>query len=45
MFQIYMEFEEPFTDLRDVAFARQLNPQLKTFEAWLAVNKSRIPLE
>lgn len=45
MFQIYMEFEEPFTDLRDVTFARQLNPQLKTFDAWLAANKSRIPLE
>jgi len=45
MFQIYMEFEGPFTDMRDVNFARQLNPQLKTFDQWLGQNKSRIPLE
>jgi uncharacterized protein YbjT (DUF2867 family) len=45
MFQIYMEFEGPFTDMRDVNFARQLNPQLKTFDQWLAQNGRRIPLE
>jgi len=45
MFQIYMEFEGPFTDMRDVNFARQLNPQLKTFDQWLAENGKRIPLE
>ncbi len=31
--------------MRPVEFSRKLNPQLQTFEQWLAANKSRIPLE
>jgi uncharacterized protein YbjT (DUF2867 family) len=45
MFQFYAEFEEPFTRLRDVTKARQLYPQLQTFDQWLAQNAKRIPLE
>jgi len=30
---------------RDLALARQLNPALQTFEAWLAANKDKIPVE
>ncbi len=44
MFQIYVEFEAEFTRSRDVALARRLNPELQTFDAWLARNKDRIPI-
>ncbi len=44
MFQFKQEFNEAFCGPRDPAVARGLNPALLTFEAWLAQNKSRIPL-
>jgi uncharacterized protein YbjT (DUF2867 family) len=45
MFQFYAEFETDVCARRDLAESRVLNPQLLTFAAWLAQNKSRIPLE
>jgi uncharacterized protein YbjT (DUF2867 family) len=45
MFQFYRDFEEYFCAARKPDFARSLNPALQTFDAWLAQNKSRIPLE
>jgi uncharacterized protein YbjT (DUF2867 family) len=45
MFQFKCDFNEYFCGARDLAFARKLNPELQTFDAWLAKNKSRIPLE
>jgi uncharacterized protein YbjT (DUF2867 family) len=45
MFQFYADFETPFCASRDPAVARSLNPALQTFDAWLAVNGLRIPLE
>ncbi len=45
MFQFKRDFEEAFCAPRDPAVARALNPELQTFEEWLAENKSRIPLE
>ncbi len=45
MFQFYADFEEYFCGMRDLKTARALNPSLLTFDAWLAENKSRIPLE
>jgi uncharacterized protein YbjT (DUF2867 family) len=44
MFQFYADFEEYFCGIRDLDIARGLNPSLLTFDAWLAENKSRIPL-
>ncbi|MEQ1795192.1 MAG: NmrA/HSCARG family protein [Nitrospira sp.] len=44
MFQFKHDFNEAFCDPRNPAVARSLNPALLTFEAWLAQNKSRIPL-
>ena len=44
MFQFYADFEDYFGKSRDLATARALNPALQTFDAWLAANKSRIPL-
>ena len=45
MFQFYADFEDYFGKSRDVAGAKALNPQLQNFDAWLAANKSRIPLD
>ena len=45
MFQFNHDFAEIFCGARDLAFSRSLNPALQTFDAWLAANKGRIPLE
>jgi uncharacterized protein YbjT (DUF2867 family) len=45
MFQFNRDFEQAFCAPRDPATARALNPSLQTFDAWLAQNKARIPLE
>jgi len=45
MFQFKRDFNEYFCGARNPDFARSLNPDLLTFEAWLAQNKDRIPLE
>jgi uncharacterized protein YbjT (DUF2867 family) len=45
MFQFKRDFERDFCGARDLAFSRALNPELQTFEQWLARNKGRIPLE
>ena len=44
MFQFYHDFEDYFCGARSLATSRALNPSLKNFEAWIAENKSRIPL-
>ena len=44
MFQIYTEFEKPFSALRPIETAKSLNPALMSFDKWVAANKSRIPL-
>jgi len=45
MFQFKRDFEQYFCGVRNLDVARELNPSLKTFDVWLAQNKSRIPLE
>jgi uncharacterized protein YbjT (DUF2867 family) len=45
MFQFNHDFAEQFCAARDLAFSRSLNPELQTFDAWLAANASRIALE
>ena len=44
MFQFYRDFATEFEASRDVAVARQLNPELQTFAQWLAARKSQIPI-
>ena len=44
MFQVYDEFEEKLNKRRDPAVSKQLNPQLQSFEQWLAKNAKKIPL-
>jgi len=45
MFQFTHDFEEVFSGVRDVDASRQLNPEMQTFEQWLAANASKIPLD
>lgn len=45
MFQFYQEFEADFCNRRSIEQSRALNPALLTFDAWLAQNKTRIPLQ
>ena len=45
MFQYKRDFNAEFCRPRDVAATRKLNPELQTYEQWLARNKSRIPLD
>ncbi|MBI3447410.1 MAG: NmrA/HSCARG family protein [Acidobacteria bacterium] len=45
MFQFNAEFETEFCGARSLEFSRSLNPALQTFDAWLAANAKRIPLE
>jgi uncharacterized protein YbjT (DUF2867 family) len=43
MFQYKRDFEKEFCGARDLRLARELNPELLTFAAWLRINKSKIP--
>jgi uncharacterized protein YbjT (DUF2867 family) len=45
MFQFKRDFNEYYCGARNPEFARSLNPELQTFDAWLANNKNLIPLE
>jgi len=45
MFQYKRDFNAEFCGPRDVAATRKLNPELQTFEQWLARHKSSIPLD
>jgi uncharacterized protein YbjT (DUF2867 family) len=45
MFQFYCDFGDYFCGVRNVATSRALNPALQNFAAWLAENKSRIPIQ
>ncbi|MBD1397693.1 NmrA/HSCARG family protein [Pontibacter sp. JH31] len=45
MFQFYRDFDQLCNSVRDVAFSKELNPELKSFDEWLAENAGRIPLE
>ena len=44
MFQYISEFEKDFCGARNVESSRALDPDLLTFDRWLAKNKDRIPL-
>jgi uncharacterized protein YbjT (DUF2867 family) len=45
MFQFNHDCAEDFCRLRNLEFSRSVNPALQSFDAWLAVNKSRIPIQ
>ena len=43
--QFKADFEEEYCGHRPIALSRRLNPELQTFDQWLAKNGKRIPLE
>ena len=45
MFQFKRDFEQAYCASRSVDVARDLNPELMTFRAWLAKYKSRLPIQ
>jgi hypothetical protein len=45
MFQFKRDFETAYCGARNPGVARSLNASLQSFDAWLAANKDRIPLE
>jgi uncharacterized protein YbjT (DUF2867 family) len=45
MFQFKRDFNDYYCGVRKLDEARALNPELQTFDKWLAANKSRIPLD
>ena len=44
MFQFNTDFEQDYCDARSISETKKLNPELLTFDRWLAANKSQIPL-
>ncbi|WP_242927141.1 NmrA/HSCARG family protein [Pontibacter vulgaris] len=44
MFQFYRDFDQVCNSVRDVGFSKELNPELKSFDRWLAENAKRIPI-
>jgi len=45
MFQFKRDLNEEFCRARSVELSRTLNPELMDFDAWLAENKKRIPVD
>jgi uncharacterized protein YbjT (DUF2867 family) len=45
MFQFKRDFQEYFCGARSLSVSRDLNPQLQTFDQWLALNAGSIPRE
>jgi uncharacterized protein YbjT (DUF2867 family) len=44
MFQFKRDFNEDYRGARDIEFSRALNPELQTFERWLARYGAEIPI-
>jgi uncharacterized protein YbjT (DUF2867 family) len=44
MFQFKRDFNDYFRGARSLEFTRSLNPELQTFDQWLAQHKDQIPL-
>jgi uncharacterized protein YbjT (DUF2867 family) len=42
MFQVYRDFESQVVGARNQQVTKQLNPQLSTFDQWLAKNKDKV---
>jgi uncharacterized protein YbjT (DUF2867 family) len=45
MFQFKRDFNDYYVSARSVEFTRSLNPELLSYDAWLAKYKDKIPLE
>lgn len=45
MFQFKRDFNDDFNGIRNEDFSIELNPELQSFDKWLSLNASRIPLD
>ena len=45
MFQFYAEQEKYLDEMRDPKISRQLNPELKDFDTWLAHNAKKMAID
>ena len=45
MFQFFRDFSDDLCAARNLETSRKLNPQLQSFDQWVAANKERIPIE
>ncbi len=45
MFQVYRDFEKEICGLRDLGVSRSLNPELQSFEQWLAKNQDKLQVD
>lgn len=45
MFQYYDVFENEFVEARDISQAKELNPELQSFEEWLKENAKKLPID
>ena len=45
MFQFKRDFNDYYVGVRDIESARQLNPEMQTFDKWLERHKDEIPVE
>ena len=45
MFQFKRDFNDDFNGIRNEDFSMELNPQLQSFDKWLSLNASRIPMD
>lgn len=45
MFQIYRDFADECNKTRNVEFSKELNPQLQSFDMWLADNVAKMPMD
>lgn len=45
MFQFKRDFNDDFNGMRSEEYSLELNPELQTFDKWLSLNSSKIPLE
>jgi len=45
MFQFFRDFDRDVTGARKLEVGRALNPEMQTFDLWLAKHKPRTPLE
>jgi uncharacterized protein YbjT (DUF2867 family) len=45
MFQFKRDFNDDFNKIRNEDFSRELNPELQSFDKWLSLNASHIPLD
>ncbi|SMO79063.1 NmrA/HSCARG family protein [Solitalea koreensis] len=44
MFQFKRDFNEDFNGIRNVEYSKELNPELQSFDKWLSLNSSKIPI-